>query len=338
MHPSRVVKVLRSLGRTHLVCRLGSFIVQQAWLLYGMFSTCVPTPSLTFLLSVSVQIIQTFFVGAISGGVTNELERILDDPDRVIDLLSNSLTGQSHFFIQISLAMTFFLQSIEMLRIYPLFVAWLRRCCGPSLTARERRRNWGLLHPLENPPDFWHAETFAQLILFYMVFFVYNAIAPATNFFLLICFVLSEAGYRYQFIHNYPRAFDTGGRLWKTFIVFTLVNMVIAQLTLLGVLSLGQSGIGGSGILPLLVLTLLFGFFLHSKHSEVAQHLPTRNCILRDSEKNAEAQLDMKFVKGVYLQPSLQRVTVQAKLDDDEEEQGGETTWSQSKTATAEEV
>ena len=287
------------------------------------------------------QIIQTFFVGAISGGITQELELIVENPDRLLELLSTSLPAQSSYFIQICLAMTFFLQSFEMLRLYPLSVAWLRRCFGPRLTARERQRNYGVLHSLENPPDFWHAETFAQLILFYMVFFVFNAIAPATNFFLLLCFLLTEAGYRYQFVHNYPRSFDTGGKLWRTFILFTLVNMIIAQLTLVGLLALEKSGIGGSGIVPLLIITILFSFFLQSKHSDVAQNLPTRNCILRDSENNAEAPLDMKFVKNVYLQPSLQQVTVEAKIDDEDEEgaTAGNTSWSQTKNNnSAEEV
>lgn len=265
-----------------------------------------------------MQILQTFLVQAFAGGVIAELANILDEPDRIVDLLANSLPDQSSYFIQISLAMTFVLQSIEMLRLYPLSVAFLRRCFGPRLTARERKRNWGLLYSLEHPPDFWHAETFAQLILFYMVFFVYNAVAPVTSFFLLVCFFVSESGYRYQFIHNYPRAFDTGGRLWKYFIVFLLASMVIAQLTLVGFLSLKQSQFAGPGMIPLLVLTALFIFFISSKHSVIAENLPTRNCILRDCENNAEGDMDMAFVKDVYLQPSLQKRAIHPVIDDDD--------------------
>jgi hypothetical protein len=142
-----------------------------------------------------------------------ELSNILDDPERVIDLLANSLPAQSSYFIQIALVTTFVLQAIELLRIAPLSTALLRRCFGPRLTAKQRREQWGFLKPLDLPPDFWHAETFAQLIVFYTVFFVYSATAPVTSIFLLFCFILNESGYRYQFIHNYPRPFDTGGKV-----------------------------------------------------------------------------------------------------------------------------
>ena len=172
------------------------------------------------------QIIQTFFVSALSGSLAAELTNILEDPGSVLTLLANSLPAQSSYFIQIALAQTFFLQALETLRIYPLGLALLRRYIGPRLTAKERRRSYGWLASLDEPPDFWHAETFAQLILFYMVFFVYSTIAPVTSFFLCFCFILTESGYRYQFIHNYPRNFETGGVLWKDFIKFVLASMV----------------------------------------------------------------------------------------------------------------
>lgn len=198
------------------------------------------------------------------------------------------------------------MQSLEMLRVYPLTVALLRRCFGPNASEKERERVWWLLHPLSKPPEFWHAETFAQLVIFYMVFFVYSAISPITSFFLLACFILTEAGYRYQFIHNYPRSFDTGGQLWKHFIGFILAIMVIAQVTLVGLLALKKSQYASPGVLPLLAITVLFIFFINHQHVTVAKHLPTRNCILLDSENNAERDMDMNFVKGEYLQPSLQ--------------------------------
>jgi Calcium-dependent channel, 7TM region, putative phosphate len=264
-----------------------------------------------------VQIIQTFFVSAITGGVSAELANILNDPESLITLLANSLPAQSSYFIQIVLAQTFFLQSFEILRIYPLGVSLLRRFFGPRLTAKERRRKWGWLYSLDDPPEFSHAETFAQLILLYMVSFVYSPIAPITSIILCFCFVLLESGYRYQFMHNYPRGLDTGGRLWKHFIAFTLAGMVVAQLTLIGLLALKQSQFAGPALGPLLATTILFIMFINAKHGTVSEYLPTRDCILRDSENTAEGPMDMDFVKGAYLQPSLQNKAVQPEYEDE---------------------
>ena len=163
--------------------------------------------------------VQTFFVSAISGSITAEISNILDNPENIIDLLANSLPAQSSYFIQIIFAATFLLQAIELLRVYPLACALIRRFVGPNATTKERRKQWMYIYTLEDPPEFWHAETFAQIqILYVMVLLVYAVIAPFTACALLLCFLLLEGGYRFQFIHNYPKAFDTGGKLWHTFV------------------------------------------------------------------------------------------------------------------------
>jgi hypothetical protein len=144
-----------------------------------------------------------------------------------------------------------------------------------------------------------------MIILYFMVFFVYSAIAPITTFFLYFCFVLLESGYRYQFIHNYPRAFDTGGKLWLTFIQFSFACMLISQLTLIGLLVLKKSVFAGPAMGPLLAITILFIIFLNGKHMFIARHLPTRDCLILD-QQNSEAGLDDDyFARGKYLQPAL---------------------------------
>lgn len=228
--------------------------------------------------------------------------------------LSPSCISQSSYFIQILLTTTFLIQALEYLRVYPLFLAFCRRYIGPNLTEKERSRSYGILSPLEDPPDFWHAETFAQIILYYIVYFVYATIAPVTSFFLLFCFVLLESGYRYHYFHNYPRAADTGGRLWKTFIDFTLASMLIAQLTLIGLLLLKQSFYAGPLVGPLIGTTVLFIIFIKGEHTKVCTYLPTRDCVVLDDRFVHEgASLD--FVRGAYLQPALRDELVPPDLE-----------------------
>jgi hypothetical protein len=104
---------------------------------------------------------------------------MVKNPERIIDLLSTSLPSQATYFMQIIFAATFLLQAIEMLRLYPLGCAVLRRFVGPRATAKERKKPWLYIYTLEEPPEFWHAETFAQIqILYIMVLLVYAVIAP----------------------------------------------------------------------------------------------------------------------------------------------------------------
>lgn len=254
-------------------------------------------------------------MSAISGGISAELANILENPEDIIDLLANSLPAQSSYFIQILLVSTFLLQSLELLRIYPLGCVVFRRCMGPRVTKKERRKAWGWIYSLEDPPEFWHAETFAQIILYYVVFFVYAVIAPVTAPFIFFCFTVIEMGYRYQFFHNYPKAYDTGGRLWFYFLQFTLASMIIAQLTLIGLLVLKQSHYAGPGIFPLIAMTAWFILFLHGKHFRVIQSLPTRDCVVRDRERSKDA--DQSILINKYLQPALQSFNREPEFDDD---------------------
>jgi hypothetical protein len=165
-----------------------------------------------------VQIIQTFFVSALSGTVWAELSNILMNPGEIIDLLARSLPSQSTYFLQILLVNTFLGLSVELLRVFPLFMAWLRRRVGPNLTEKERNTVHMGMRPLSNPEEFRHAEVFGQAILYFMVFFVYSTMAPITSFFLAFCFLLTGSGYRNQFFYNYPTTPDSGGKLWSNFI------------------------------------------------------------------------------------------------------------------------
>jgi len=83
--------------------------------------------------------------------------------------------------------------------------------------------------------------------------------------------------------------------------------MVIAQLTLIGLLALKQNPYSAPALGPLLALTIMFILYINSEHSLVAGYLPTRECVERDDENSAEGPMDMSFAKGAYLQPSLKR-------------------------------
>lgn len=89
--------------------------------------------------------------------------------------------------MQIVLAQTLLLKALDLLRIYQLGLAFIRRCIGPNLTKKERRRSWMGLASLEEPPEFWHAESLAQVgVLFFTVFFVYATIGTFTDFFFFL--------------------------------------------------------------------------------------------------------------------------------------------------------
>jgi hypothetical protein len=249
------------------------------------------------------QIIQTFFVSAISGGIYAQLAQIIDDPGSLVTLLANSLPAQGTFFVQILLVTTFVGQGLELLRVVPLTLALIRTKIGLNLTKKERSKPVNdYIRPLSDPRPFEHAEVFANLVLYFMVLFVYAIISPIVSYFVAFCFLIMGSGYRYQFIHNYPSTPDSGGKLWSGFICICLAAMIIAQVTLVGLLALKKAAYATPCMVPLIIMTVCFIMHLRVKHFRVANSLPTVDCMKLD---RANGRLHFEFVQGKYLQPSL---------------------------------
>lgn len=260
-------------------------------------------------------IIQTFFVSAISGGVYAELTQILENPSSIIDLLANSLPTRGTYFVQLVLVTTFLGQGLELLRVIPLSVAFTRSKIGPNLTEKERSKpHREFLRPLSDPRDFEHAQVFANVVLYFMVIFVYAIISPIINYFIAFCLIVMGSGYRYQFISNYPPTPDSGGKLWYGFITICLACMVIAQLTLVGLLALKKATYALPCMAPLIAITIGFTLYLRGKHSYVTKHLPTRDCLHIDRQNCTEG--DFEFVERKYVQPALLAQDKQPQVED----------------------
>jgi len=243
-------------------------------------------------------------VSAISGSITSEIANILENPEDIVVLLGNSLATQASYFIQITLVFTFMVQGTALLRVAPLAQALLRRFIGPRLTAKERRKSWKFARSLEDPVFFFHAEVTAQLVLFYVVFFVYAPIAPVSCIFLWLCFLICESGYRYNFIHNQKKTPDSGGRIFKGFTRVLLASIFIGELTLLGTMGLKQAIYAVPALAPMLIITILYATLVYPKKMEVAESLPTILSVELDRQRESEGY-ELDFLKDKYLQPSL---------------------------------
>mmetsp|Transcript_12969 Transcript_12969/g.31598 ORF Transcript_12969/g.31598 Transcript_12969/m.31598 type:complete len:1086 (-) Transcript_12969:153-3410(-) len=265
-------------------------------------------------------IIQTFFVSTVSGSITSELANMIDDPENIVRFLGTSLPAQSSYFIQIVFVFTFFVQGLELLRVTPLSFAFLRRFVGPRLTKKERKRKWHFIYSLEDPPPFHMADFFAQIVLFYVILFVYSSTSPITCVFLFGCFLINEMGYRYHFIHNFKTEADSGGRIWTGFINLLLSSVIIGQLTLIGLLLLNQAFYSVPALAPLLIITILYWASVQPKRMRVASRLPAVQAKEVDRARRIAAESSSTFnkLKDVYMQPTLQQPILLPDTDDDD--------------------
>jgi len=266
-------------------------------------------------------IIQTFFVSAISGGVLQAISKIIEDPTSVIDLLATSLPTQSTYFIQIVFVSTVVGTGLEMLRLIPFAKALLRKCIGPRLTKKERQKTFLCLRPLADPQEFEHADYLSNLVLYFMVILVYAVIAPLVSFIVAFCMLFMGAVMRHQFVYIYPTTPDSGGQMWMNFVHILCSCMLIAEITIAGLLGLKKATIATPLMIPLIIISFLFTAYIRQKHFRTAENLPSRDALKQDL-KNGD-DFDLSFVHDAYLQPELHDKELFPDVSDERAQQLG---------------
>ena len=76
----------------------------------------------------------------------------------------------SDYFLAIkAVVMTVTTSAVEGLRVVPVVLALVRRLVGPRLTEKERQTTYMGLAPLNEPPDFPHADFLSNIVLFFII-------------------------------------------------------------------------------------------------------------------------------------------------------------------------
>jgi len=250
-----------------------------------------------------LMIIQIFFVQAIAGTFFASLEEILNDWTKVIAILGTSVPEQVKSFIQYLLVNILLSCGLEILRIVTVVKAFIRTKVGPNLTEKERNSVYMGLQPLTVPDEMDYPMAFAEILLYLTILLVYSCIAPIMSFVMLFLFMILMVTYRNQIIYIYTSENDLGGMLWEKTIKILIFCMIVAQLTLIGVLSLKQSAISSVLVVPLTPLTILFAIYLSQEHFKVTQVLPSTLCKHEDTKNFGS--IDLSFLKDQYMQPAL---------------------------------
>jgi len=254
-------------------------------------------------------IIQTFFVSTLSGSVTSELQKISENPSYAVELMAKALPSQASYFIQVILVQNFLGLGTELLRVSPVAQAVIRhyaaKMTGYDLTEKEMNTTIMGLRVFSDPLEYYFGSKLGgETILIFMVLFVYGTMSPITCYFTLLVFFILAMGFRNQFIYIYPIANDSGGTLFTCFIKTIIVCMIIAQVILIGVVGLKQSPIATALLIPLLISTFLFQWYLNKRHYAVTRCLPLEDCSKIDRENEREGMI-LDFLKEAYLQPAI---------------------------------
>ncbi|KAJ0392418.1 hypothetical protein P43SY_000316 [Pythium insidiosum] len=256
------------------------------------------------------QVFQMFFVSAVTGSVLAQLMALADEPKRVLFILGGSIASQSLLFATFTIVQICVTLPVFALRVIPLLKDRLHALLAPAYAQRPTRQPWlgGLLYPLDFFSDLDPAYSLAQQFLIFLLVLVFAPIAPLLGYTGLLFFLCAEIVYRrhYLFVnkrHWAPVA--STGVFWPPLFQFVLGALLIAQATLIGLLSLKGATVPqllASATLPF--GTMLFHWYIVTLHClpTAAQFLPLDRCCDLDRARRDDA---LDFLDGVYQQPAM---------------------------------
>lgn len=224
--------------------------------------------------------------------------------------------------MQYTMLQTFLGMGLELIRLVPIIIGFLRKKLGPNLTPKERNKIWLGLRPIEIydvwresglPPVLYTlelADVLSNLVLFFMIIFAYSCISPPMCFLMCFIFWLLETCYRNQLIYVYSSDNDSGGQLWPNAVKVLIACLIIAEITLFGIMGLKKGVIAAPLCLPLLIVTVLFMQYLKQQHYIVPNRLPSIECSIEDMTNDDADNYEFLHC-GMYLQPALRTRTLE---------------------------
>lgn len=256
----------------------------------------------------SFQIVQMFFVSAVTGSVLAQVAAIVEQPGRLVFFLGSSIAGQSLFFITFIITQVCLNLPLMLLRVMPILMGTLHALVAPSYAKKPEPQPWLFLTPLNYESELEAPFSLAQMYLIFLLVVVFAPIAPLVGYAGALFFVSAELIYRRFFLFvNRPKwnTQNSMGAFWEPLFSYTLVALAMAQVTLIGLLLLRSAGY----ITVLLSLGLPWCTFLFYWYSmtlfnfaRASDYLPLDQCCDVDDERKDE---NFAFLDGVYQQPAM---------------------------------
>ena len=251
------------------------------------------------------QLVQTFFVAAVSGSLFTALGNSLTDVSSVARILGETIPGTSTFFMAVIVIQGGLSLTLGLLRVVPVIIAYLHKKIAPQLTERERQNPWMGLKPLWFPGEFEQASLLAEQFFIFVLIVVFGPIAPLVSYFAFAYFCICDVVYRRELFFVTDPSFNTAGVYWPNMFNAIIIAMLVGQACIFGVLGLKQSP-ASAAILVLIVLTVLYKQYVLSAFPRTAQYLPVNESCRVDRSRSARDADSWAFLDNAYSQPAMQ--------------------------------
>eukprot|EP00457_Paulinella_chromatophora_P001993 gb/GEZN01001996.1/.p1 GENE.gb/GEZN01001996.1/~~gb/GEZN01001996.1/.p1 ORF type:complete len:834 (+),score=124.29 gb/GEZN01001996.1/:196-2502(+) len=262
-------------------------------------------------------VVNVFLVATLSGSVLDDLEGVVNEPTHIPRLLGSALPAQGFFFLNYLMLQALFMWPWKLLNPVALCLA---RCTRSRATVREELDQMDRARANQAwPLVFDYGVEYAVNLLMFTISFSFAVICPLILVFSVVYHVICLCGGAYMVTHLERPKFQTGGRFWPMVFDRLISALVVAQLTVCGLLGVKQAKVPSALCGVLLVFTFLCWRYEHTYYfprSEILsmQTLSTKS-VSADTQVAEQTSIssDSKRVatpagrgsEGAYLHPAL---------------------------------
>lgn len=247
------------------------------------------------------QVVNVFLVSTFAGTLLDSLQAILEEPTTAFTLLGESLPNMGGYFTNYILVKAFIGMGIEIIRLPAVFMSFGKQLFTSNNTARERKSfNWGgALRYMDNPGWLPFNKIYAQDALVTILCASFACIAPLLLVPGLIYFGLAGYIYTHQTMYVYESMYETGGRWWPKIASSTIVALIFAQSTMIGMMILKQTYSEIYLLIFCMVCTMFYYNYNLEQYRVLADHLPF------DVATSMDLNLTESVARNEYVQPPL---------------------------------
>lgn len=234
----------------------------------------------------------SFFVIVLGAAVTQDLQKVIDDPVELVRALARGIPGTGLFFATFILVLCLIPIPLQMSGLVRVIV----RCILLKLAKTERQkrkaRSGGSLF------QFYRYSGQAMLVMFLAV--MYSSLNPIVPISAVIYFGLALMTFRYMLCFTTYSPWEGGGELFLGSYWGTMIGLGLKQLVTVLVLALKESIAPAILCLIPLLFTIGFSMLLAKRFKEVAMHGSLYDMISSGTKLD---EIPSRY-KSVYEQPA----------------------------------
>ncbi|GJD12725.1 CSC1-like protein At4g02900 [Galdieria sulphuraria] len=229
-------------------------------------------------------VVQVFLSYTISGSIFGNLQAMIQDPNNIPNLLSETIPKQGLFYMNYILIQGLVGFSISLLLIGPLIVRWFKL---HWIAKTEREKNKVITNAIQ---AFHYSSHYGSAFIVVFLCLMYSVMSPFILFFGCIYFAWGLCVTKYQLIYVNVSMYEAGGVHFPTVFYSYIATLILQQLVMMALFGINQF-IPGFLILPLPFLTVSYAKWLSRRFETVSEH----GAVFKMIEKNNESSVPVTY-------------------------------------------